>query len=301
MSGRRILNEAAQPLYREVTWAASIGLVVNLVLGVSKLVAGVVTSSFALMTDAVNSLGDVLTTIAVMVAIHFAQKPPDETHPYGHTRAEAVAGVNVALLVLISALALGYEAICRITEVHPLPPLWTLLLAGANVAIKEALYRYKIRVGQRTKSSAIIAHAWDHRSDAFSSLAVLLGLGAVYLGGDDYIFADEVAALFVVAAIAWSSSKLFRSSASELMDAQADSELIESIRRVAQEVPEVKGVETLWVRKSGIEYLADIHIEVDPELSVRKGHIIGHKVRDLLLERFVALRDVLVHLEPWGE
>lgn len=301
MSGRRISNEAAQPLYREVTWAALVGLVVNLALGVTKLVAGVLTSSFALMTDAVNSLGDVLTTVAVLVAIHFAQKPPDDTHPYGHTRAEAVAGVNVALLVLLSALTLGYEAIRRISDIHPLPPLWTLLLAAANVAIKEALYRYKIRVGRRTKSSAIIAHAWDHRSDAFSSFAVLLGLGAVYLGGNDYIFADEIAALFVVAAIAWSSSKLFHSSASELMDAQADSELIDSIRRVAEELPGVKGVETLWVRKSGIEYLADIHIEVDPELSVREGHIIGHRVRDLLLERFVALRDVLVHLEPWGE
>ena len=156
-----------------------------------------------------------------------------------------------------------------------------------------------MRVGKRTGSAAIMAHAWDHRSDAFSACAVFVGLCTVRFLGEAYIWADEVAALIVVCAIVWSALKLFGESASDLMDAQADPELLECVRSCALEIPGVLGVETLWVRKSGIEYFADIHIEVDPELSVRDGHAISHQVRDTLLRQHIALRDVLVHIEPF--
>ncbi|MCB0338416.1 MAG: cation transporter [Bdellovibrionales bacterium] len=299
---RTISNDAAKPLYREAVRASVVGLVINILLGGIKLSAGIVSGSFALISDAVNSLGDVLTTVAVLVAIHFAQKPPDDNHPYGHTRAEAIAGVNVAVVVLLSALGVGWEAITRLTEMHSMPPVWTLWIAGINVAIKEGLYQYKVRVGRRTGSTAVLANAWDHRSDAFASFAVLIGLSIVRLGeGERFLWADEVAALFVVLAIAWSTSKLFMDCASELMDVQANPEILDSIREAALRVPGVLGVETLWVRKSGLEYLADIHIEVDPEISVLEGHRISHHVRDELLLHEVALRDVLVHLEPWRE
>lgn len=298
MEGRQISNEAARPVYQEVVRAASLGLVVNLLLGITKLVGGLVSNSFALISDAINSLGDVLTTIAVLVALQFAQKPPDSNHPYGHTRAEAIAGVNVALLVVISALWVAGEALTRLTLEHALPPTWALWIAGANVFIKEALYQYKIRVAKRTGSKAIKAHAWDHRADAFSALAALVGLAVVRFGGESYIWADEVAAFFIVGAISFSAIKLFRESASELMDAQADQEFLEMIKKDSLSVSGVLGVETLWIRKSGLEYLADIHLEVDPDISVREGHAISHAVRDHLLQTHTCLRDVLVHLEP---
>jgi cation diffusion facilitator family transporter len=146
---------------------------------------------------------------------------------------------------------------------------------------------------------AVIANAWDHRSDALCSFAVLIGLGIVRWAGPDYIWADEVSALIVVGLILWSGSKLFRWSASELMDLQAGDQLVRKIRTAAEGVSGVRNVETLWVRKSGLEYFADIHIEVDAQLTVDKGHRIGHRVKDRLLERFPMLRDVLVHLEPY--
>ncbi|MCB0354617.1 MAG: cation transporter [Bdellovibrionales bacterium] len=296
--GRQIQNEAAKPLYRQVLFAALLGLVVNLALGITKLVAGIVSGSFALLSDAVNSLGDVLTTVAVLAALTFAQKPPDEKHPYGHTRAEAIAGSNVALIVLFSALWVGWEAIERLPLEHELPPAWTLWIAGANVLIKESLYHYKKGVARRTQSTAIMAHAWDHRADAFSALAALVGLAVVRFGGPGYLWADEVAALVIVATISVSATKLFRDSASELMDAQADPEFVERVRERSLRIPGVQGIETLWIRKSGLEYLADIHVEVDAELTVREGHEISHKLRDALLAEFDCLRDVLVHLEP---
>ena len=286
-------------LYREASRAALLGLVVNLALGLIKLVGGIVGGSFALLSDAVNSLGDALTSTVIMVALWYAQQPADEEHPYGHTRAEAVAASNVALLIILSALYIGWEALLRLPVQHGLPPGWTLWIAGGNAVIKESLYRYKVRVGSRTGSSAIMANAWDHRSDALCSLAVLVGLAVVRYAGPAWFWADEVAALVVVAAILWSGGNLFRISTSQLLDPQADAELVERIRQTAEAVPGVRAVEKLWVRKTGLEYLADIHIQVDATRTVEDGHRIGHDVKDQLVREFNTVRDVLVHLEPY--
>ena len=285
--------------YADATRAAVFGLAVNFALGAAKLIGGIVGHSFALIADAVNSIGDVVTTAVVLYALRVAQRPPDAEHPYGHTRAEGIAATNVAVLVIVSALLVGWEAIERFQTAHDIPPIWTLWIAGANIVVKEGLYRYKMRVGRRTGSAAIIANAWDHRSDAFCSLAVLVGLGTIRIGGSAYLWADEVASLVVVAAIVWSGAQLFRSSANELMDAQADPEFVEQIHATALAVEGVRNVETLWVRKSGLEFFADIHIEVDSRLTVAEGHRIGHDVKDRLLDEYASLRDVLVHLEPF--
>lgn len=286
-------------LYREVTRAALLGLAVNLVLGVVKLIGGLIGNSFALVADAVNSLGDCVTTLVVLVALRIAQRPADEEHPYGHTRAEGIAATNVSLLIVVSAVLVGWEAIRRFHVPHDIPPVWTLWIAGFNIVIKEGLFQYKMRVGRRTGSAAIIANAWDHRSDALCALAVLIGLGIIRFGGSPWIWADEAASLVVVSMIIGSGIKLFRSSASELMDPQADPELVASIRQEAIGVAGVEVVETLWVRKSGLEYFADIHIEVDQSLTVAQGHEISHRVKDRLVARFPSLRDVLVHIEPF--
>lgn len=285
--------------YREATQAALLGLVVNLALGIVKLIAGLVGQSFALISDAVNSLGDVFTSVVVLFALKFAQRPPDPEHPYGHTRAEGIAASNIAVLMILSALAIGWEAVRRLNVRHDLPPVWTLWIAAANVVIKESLYHSQVRVARRSGSGVIVANAWDHRGDALCSLAVLIGLAVVRWGGPRYIGADQVAALVVVAAIVWSGVALFRRSASELMDLQAADELVREVRAAATKVPGILGVEKLWIRKSGLEYFADIHLEVDPHLTVAEGHRLGHAVKDQLLTAFPMLRDVLVHLEPF--
>jgi cation diffusion facilitator family transporter len=287
-------------IYRQATRAAVLGLVVNAALGVIKLFAGLATNSFALLADSVNSLGDMFTSGVVVFALRFSQKPPDREHPYGHTRAEAIAGSNVALLVMVSALLIAWEAMRRVYMPHAVPPAWTLWIAGPNVLIKEVLYRYKLKVGRRTGSTALIANAWDHRSDALCSLAVFVGLAVVRWGGPGLTWADEAAAMVVVGAILWSATRLFRQSAHELLDAQADEKLVREVEASATSVPEVRRVETLWLRKSGLEYFADIHIEVDSDLTVAEGHAIGHRVKDKILQEFEFVHDVLVHLEPHG-
>lgn len=278
--------------------AAGLGIAVNLALGGAKLAGGVFGDSFALIADSVNSLGDTVASGVVLAALAYAQRPPDDQHPYGHTRAEAVAGASVALLIVLSALWIGFEALRQLPVVHGLPAPWTLWLAAANVAIKEALFRFKRAVGRSSGSQALLANAWDHRSDAFASAAVLAGLAAVRFGGQRWMWADGAAALLVAAAVAWGGALLFRTSASDLLDRQAEPELVREVAAEAVRVEGVVAVETLRLRKSGLEYFADVHLEVDPDLTVTRGHEIGHLAKDRLLERFERLRDVLVHVEP---
>lgn len=289
-----------EELYREAVNATWLGLAVNLLLGIAKLAGGILGRSFALISDAVNSLGDVFTSVAVLVAFRVAQRPADDEHPYGHTRAEAIAGSNVAVLVMVSALLVGWNALRELPgHPHDLPAAWTVLIAGANVVIKEALYQYKIRVGRRAGSRAIIANAWDHRADALSALAVLVGLAIIRLGGPRLLFVDHLAALLVVAVILWSAARLLWASAQELMDAQAEPAFVDQVRATAASVEGVRRIDKLRVRKSGMEYLVDIHIQVRADQTVDEGHRIGHVVKDELLGRFTNLRDVLVHLEPY--
>lgn len=295
------MSDVQDSPYREVTRAAGVGLIVNLILAIVKLIGGVVGHSFALLSDAANSIGDVLTSCVVLFAIRHAQKPADAEHPYGHTRIEAIAGSNVAVLIIVSAAWIGWEAISRFSHPHPIPPAWALGIAGGNVLVKEFLYRYKIRVGRKTGSLAIVAGAWDHRSDALCSLAVLIGLATIRVGGADYIWADEVASLVVVAAILWTAFNLLRQSTNELLDAQADETLVAEMRATAMRVDGVLGVEKFRVRKSGLEFFADIHVEVAPDQTVADGHLIGHAAKAELMNQFPTLRDVLVHLEPHSE
>ncbi len=286
-------------VYREVIRAALLGLVVNILLASAKLYAGMAGNSWALVADAVNSMGDVVTTVIVLIAFRVAQKPPDDEHPYGHSRAEGIAASNVALLIILSAMAIAWETLSHQLRIAEVPPAWTLWIAAANVFIKEGLYQYKVRIGRRTGSAAIIANAWDHRSDALCALAVLVGLFCIRWGGPQYVWTDRVASLIVAGMIIVSGVKLFWQSSSELMDVQAEPEFVGRIRSSALSVAGVCDVESLWVRKSGLEYFADIHVEVDAEMTVASGHRIGHAVKDRLLHEFPSLRDVLVHLEPF--
>lgn len=286
-------------LYGQGRRAAFWGVAVTLTLGAAKLAGGTLGHSVALLSDAVHSLGDALASAAVWGALLWAQQPADREHPYGHARAEAVAGCNVALLLVLSGLWVGWEALSTINVPAPPPAVYTLAIAAASVLLNELLFRYSRRVAQRTGSRAVLAAAWDQRLDAFSSLAVLAALALVRWGGPAWRAADHVAALLVAVVIVWAGSSLFWGGLHELMDRQADPDTLATVRREAEVVPGVRGVEKLLVRKAGLEYLVDIHVEVDPELTVREGHAIGHAVKDRLLERLVTVKDVLVHIEPF--
>jgi cation diffusion facilitator family transporter len=293
--------EPISGLYRSAKTAAWAGLAVNLALAAVKLVAGIVGHSIALMADAVNSIGDGLTSVVLLYALGVAQRPADAEHPYGHSRAEPVAALSIAVLIGASAIGIAIESLRSLGTAHPVPPVWTLWIAAGNAVIKEFMYRYKRRVAARTGSQALVAGAWDHRSDALCSAAVLVGLAFVRYGGERLLWADEAAAIVVVGLILLAALKLFRRNASQLMDQQAEDETIAAIRRVAEQTPGVVRVEQIRARRSGLEVFVDIHIEVVGTLTVLEGHEIGHHVKARLLEKLTPVSDVLVHVEPAPE
>jgi cation diffusion facilitator family transporter len=285
-------------LYRQGRRAARWGVIVSLGLGGVKLAGGLLGHSVALVSDAVHSLGDALTSGAILGALYWAQQPADREHPYGHSRVEAVAGSNVALLLVLSALAVAWEALRTLHEPSPPPAGYTLAIAAASLLLKGGLYFYSSRVAARTGSSAVRAVSWDHWLDALGSLVVLAGVAVARWCGPAWHAADHLAALAVALLMLWAGAGLGWDSLHELMDRQADPEVLEAVRKEAAAVPGVRGIEKLLVRKAGLEYLVDIHVEVDPEISVRDGHAIAHAVKDRLVARIVTVKDVLVHVEP---
>jgi cation diffusion facilitator family transporter len=285
-------------LYGRSQRAALWGVGIALVLGAAKLTGGLLGHSVALVSDAVHSLGDALASAAVWGALWWAQRPADREHPYGHMRAEAVAGSNVSLLLVLSGLWVGWEAISTLAEPSPPPEPYTLGIAAASVLLNEGLFRYSRYVARQTGSRAVLAASWDQRFDAFSSLAVLVGLALARWA--DLHAADHIAAVLVAALIVWAGGYLFYQSLHELMDRQADPDVLDTIRREAEAVPGVVRVEKLLVRKAGLEYLVDIHVEVGPQISVQQGHAIGHEVKDRLISGIITIKDVLVHIEPAG-
>jgi cation diffusion facilitator family transporter len=289
---------AIPEFYRQSRRAAFVAVTISVGLGLIQFLGGYFGHSVALMSDAVHSFGDALTSGVVFAALFYAQQPADAEHPYGHTRAEAVAGSNVALVLVLLGLGVLWEALSTLAEVSPVPEWYTLVIACAGILLKEGLYRYEIRVSQRTGSTAMRASAWDHRLDAFGSLAVLIGLALAHWGGPSWHTADHVAAIVVGLVLVWTGSRLFWSSLHELLDRQAEPAMLEAVRGEALSVSGVLGVEKLLVRKTGLEYLVDIHVEVDPDLSVRESHEIGHGVKKRLMQNNVTLKDVLVHIEP---
>ncbi len=285
-------------LYRQATRASWVGLLVNASLALIKLAAGILGSSIAMIADAVNSIGDAMSSGVIIFALGVAQRPADPEHPYGHSRAEAIAALTVAILIGVSALAIAVEALRSFSRVHAGPPVWTLWIAAGNLVVKEATYQYKRRVAARTGSESLLAGAWDHRCDALSSAAVLIGLALVRYGGDAVIWADEVAALAVVGFILVTSIHLFRRNASQLMDEQLDPAILDEIECLARQAPGVLAIEQVRARRSGLEIFVDIHVEVEASQTVEEGHRIGHQVQARIVRGLAPVSHVLVHIEP---
>jgi cation diffusion facilitator family transporter len=294
-------GSAANDVYRQARRAALAGLLVTLGLGVAKFAGGWFGHSLALLSDSVHSLGDAFSSGSILAALWWSEQPADREHPYGHTRIETICASYVALLLMGSGVWVGYEAV-RTWNVPTPAPLWyTIAIALVSVVLNEGLFRYSMAVARRTGSKAVEASAWDQRLDVFGSLVVLLGLAVSMLAGPGWHGVDHVAALIVAGIILLAGGNLFWSSLQELLDRQADAEFLAGIRALALAVPGVRGVEKLRARKAGLEYFVDIHVEVDPAISVVQGHEIGHAVKDHLIAEIAAIRDVLVHIEPFGQ
>ena len=275
-----------------------VGMVINTLLVAGKMAAGIAGHSHALVADAVESLADIFSSLIVWRGLVVAAEPADEDHPYGHGKAEPLAAAMVATLLLLAAVWISATAVREIIRPHSTPAPFTLLVLLVVVLIKESLFRFVLRESATVESSAVRTDAWHHRSDAITSLAAGMGITVALIGGPGYEMADDVAALFAAGIIVWNGWRLLRPAADELMDASPDPGFVENVRRVAGRVPGVVRVEKCMVRKMGYHYYVDMHVEVDPQMSVQRAHDIAHEVKNEVRAQLPAVYDVLVHIEP---
>ncbi len=273
-------------------------MAVNVVLSGSKLAAGIIGHSHALVADAVESFADIFSSLIVWRGLVVAAAPADEDHPYGHGKAEPIASAIVAAMLLGAALWIVLTAFGEITEPHRPPAPFTLIVLVAVVAVKEGLFRFVSHEGKAVDSSAVNTDAWHQRSDAITSVAAGIGISVSLIGGKGFEAADDVAAIAAAGVIAWNGWHLLRPALSELMDAAPSREIIDQIRRIATATPGVDRVEKCIVRKVGYQYFVDMHVEVDPQMTVLHSHEIAHAVKDKIRGTMPSVNDVLVHIEP---
>lgn len=275
-----------------------VGVVVNTLLIFLKFVAGIVGSSQALIADAVHSISDLFTDAVVLVGLRISQKPPDKTHHFGHARLETLASTIVGLALVATAIYLGIDASLTIyhhKEYHP--TLLALSVAGISIVLKEVLYQYTIRVGRRIKSQLIVANAWHHRSDALSSIAVFIGVGAAVVEPSWHIL-DAYAALLVSFFVVKVGLEILKDALREFTDTAPQPEVIGQIKQCALSVNGVSGMHDLRVRTSGGLYQMEIHIVVDGGLTVSEGHKIAKSVEECLIEDVGNFSRIIIHVDP---
>jgi len=278
--------------------ATFLGLAANAGLTAAKFVAGILGHSHALVADAVESLADIFSSLVVWRGLVIAAEPADEDHPYGHGKAEPIAAAAVSTMLLLAAGWIVIHAFREIQQRHAAPAPFTLLVLVVVVVIKESLFRFVRREALSVESSAVQTDAWHHRSDVVTSLAAAIGISVALVGGKGYEAADDVAAALAATIIAWNGWRLLRPALNELMDRSPDREVVDQIRQIAEAVPGVDSVEKCLVRKVGYHYFVDMHVEVDPQMTVERSHHIAHEVKDNIRSRLPAVRDVLIHIEP---
>ncbi|MFZ0490710.1 MAG: cation diffusion facilitator family transporter [Salegentibacter sp.] len=293
------MNQNAREAIKASYWS----IAGNAVLAVVKAVAGILGNSYALIADAIESTTDVFSSLMVLLGLRYSSRPPDENHPYGHGKAEALTTFLVAGFLMISATIIGYESLQHILSPlkQKVPKPFTLIVLGLIIIFKEIFYRFVSRKSEETKSSSLKADAWHHRSDAITSLAAFIGISIAIFMGKGYETADDWAALFAAGIILYNAYLILRPALGEVMDEHMHDEFIEDIREITQKVPGVVDTEKCYVRKMGMNYHVDLHIAVDAKISVKKGHAISHRVKDELLEKLPEIVDVHIHVEPDDE
>ncbi len=275
------------------------GVALNAALAAVKFAGGVFGHTYALIADAAESFLDILTSLLVWAGFRVAAQPPDEDHPYGHGKAEAVSALVVAVFVFAMAGFVGWHAVQEIRTPHHAPEWWTLLVLAAVIATKVWFSRRVEAAGERVGSTALGVEAMHHWSDAMTSAAAFVGICIALWGGPGWETADDWAALFACVIVAFNGFAMIGKALGDVMDSAVPEAFDREVRALALAVPGVRALDKVRMRKSGLSHLVDIQIRVDGDLSVRAGHDIAHAVKDALLASEPhRISDVTVHVEP---
>ena len=292
------MRDAAPERYAIIRRVTLVGAGVDLVLALGKIVGGFAAHSQSLVADGVHSLSDLVTDLLVLLAAKLARAKPDAEHPYGHERIETAATVALGVVLILIGAGIAFDAFRRLfhPEELPIPAWWAMAIAAVSVGFKEGVYHYTMRAAKRFRSKLLEANAWHARSDAASSIVVIIGVGGTLLGLG---YLDAIAAVIVAWMIGRMGYRLARQSVEELIDTGLEPEQVESIRAALMEVDGVRDLHMLRTRQMGPKSLVDVHILLDdPKLSVSEGHQISETARAELIRKFHDIEDVTVHIDP---
>ena len=276
-----------------------ITIIGNITLSVIKLIAGIIAHSNAMISDAVHSASDVFSTIIVIIGIKLASKKSDKEHPYGHERLECVAAIVLAIVLFITGLGIGMEALKNIVsgdyENLMVPGILALIAAILSIVAKEGMYWYTRYYAKKIDSSALMADAWHHRSDAFSSLGALIGLGGARLG---FPIMDSIASLVIFVFIVKAAFDIFKDAMDKMVDHSCDEAMEKQLRDCIMRNDKVLGLDLLQTRIFGNKIYVDVEIQADGSLTLREGHKIAEAVHDDIERTFPKVKHIMVHVNP---
>jgi cation diffusion facilitator family transporter len=278
--------------------SAQVGLLVNTILAAIKLVAGIVGNAYVLIADAVESTADVFSSLVVWGGLRIASRAADDEFPFGYGKAEPLAAAVVALLLITAAIGIAVESIREIQIPHHTPAPFTLGVLVGVIVVKEILFRRVSKVGEAVASTAVKADAWHHRSDAITSLAAFIGISVALIGGPGWESADDWAALLASTVLAFNGVRLLRPAIDDLMDRSPGNQLLDRISAAALATSDVQAIEKLKVRKAGLGYYVDLHVQADPTMSLHDAHILSGRVKTAIRAAVPEVLGVLIHMEP---
>jgi cation diffusion facilitator family transporter len=298
VGGSSSTQEQLSEAVRKGTRVAAIGVVASAFLATTKIAAGVIGNSFALVADGVESVLDIFSGLLVWGGLRVSAVPQSERFPYGLGKAEPLASLVVSTVLLLAAAGIALGAAQEIRSPQEVPQSFTLIVLVGVLIAKELMFRLLSARARDIGSQSLNSDAWHHRSDALTSLAAFVGITVALTAGEGFESADDWAALVACIVITFNGVRLFRASLREVLDVTAPKEVRDRIREITESVPGVDGVDLLRVRQSGLALWVDIHVEVEGEMPVRAGHHIAHLVKDALLHSDLRILDALVHVEP---
>lgn len=301
---KHIMHNRTDNRLRAIYRVTCVGLIVNLVLAAGKLVAGLVGRSGAMIADAVHSISDLITDVVVLVFAKLSAKPQDATHPFGYGKYETLATVIISLFLGFVGAGILWDsarAILRAVqgELLPRPGLIALIAAVVSIVVKELLYRYTVREGQRLDSSSVVANAWHHRSDALTSVATLIGIGGALLLGPHWSVLDPLAAVVVSGFIVKAAFSLMKPGIDELLEKSLPEDQIAEIASIIGSVPGVIAFHRLRTRRIGANIAIDTHVKMDGGISLRNAHEIASEIESLLKKKYGAATYIGIHMEPF--
>lgn len=278
-----------------------LGMAANALLAAVKLIAGVLGNAYALIADAVESMGDIISSLIVLAGLRISRREPDDVYPYGYGRAETLAAAAVSLIMMGTAIGIAWAAIVEIQTPRRAPAAWTLIVLVVVIIVKGAVSRMVNSAGAEIGSRSVKADAWHHLADAITSAAAFVGIAIAVYCGPGWETAEDWAALLASAIIFLNGSFSLLGAIHDLMDRKLEPELYAAVRRTAESVPGVCAIEKLGLRRTGLRVFADIHVQADPSTPLIDAHAIGGRVKVAIRQAHPVVVHVLVHMEPYEE